>query len=996
MISRFGHMLASLRLTVLLLSLAMVLIFVGTLAQVRVGVWEAVDSYFRSPIAWVDVQMFVPESVARVRWSVPIPGGATLGVLLLLNLIAAHLVRFRLSARRAGIMLIHAGLIVLLAGEFATAWFADEGLMTIDEGQSVRFVEDVRSAELAVIDPSGDDSDRVVTVPGRMLEHASRTGESISDHSLPFDVEVIRWLPNARLMRGAGPVRADQGVGLEAFAEQRPAARGVDGAQTDAPAAYVQLSHDGRTLGTWLVWADLIDPQRLEIDGATYGLTLRYRRTYLPHELTLLEFRHDRFVGTQIARNFSSRLRLVDTERGVDREVVISMNNPLRYRGAAYYQASYKPDESGTILQVVRNPGASLPYVACVLVSLGLLLHFGLGMTGYLRRRSKREAKAASEIRIHTGSIARQRILPIALFVVGIVIACAGLLRTPDYGAYDLQRFETLPVSGGGRIKPIDSAARHALMVAGGRQSVDHDGETISAAEFLLGLIARPQDVADLPVVRVDHPEVLAILGRTPEQGGRISMNEIEQDWAEVVQQASLALDLESKQRDSFQRAIVKLYASVDLLLAHARMHEPYTMPPLGEHGEWSSFHDAFLGTGAGLPEGHPMQTQGDTPAHPSVAYIVSMMTAYSESDASDFNRTVEGYDELLRREMPSVMSSMDLEVLFNRARLFVGSTAVYVLAFVLVCASMLLRLRSESTGPGCTAIAERMRVSAVALLWAAFAVHTIAIGLRIYLQGRPPVTNLYSSAVFVGWAAVLFGLILERLQPIAVAALGAAAVGFATLIVAHNLGSDGDTMQMMQAVLDSNFWLATHVITITLGYSAMFLAGALGTVYILLGVFTRRLTRDRAQALTRMVYGTVCFALLLSFVGTVLGGIWADQSWGRFWGWDPKENGAALIVLNAAIILHARWGGLIRQGGIMVLAVAGNIVTAWSWFGTNMLGVGLHSYGFMEGQAFWMLLFVFSQLAIMALALMPEAAWRSSPGARTNRATVENTHADT
>jgi hypothetical protein len=122
-----------------------------------------------------------------------------------------------------------------------------------------------------------------------------------------------------------------------------------------------------------------------------------------------------------------------------------------------------------------------------------------------------------------------------------------------------------------------------------------------------------------------------------------------------------------------------------------------------------------------------------------------------------------------------------------------------------------------------------------------------------------------------------------------------------------------------------------------------------------------------------------VCFALLLSFVGTVLGGIWADQSWGRFWGWDPKENGAALIVLITAIILHARWGGLIRERGIMVLAVFGNIVTAWSWFGTNMLGVGLHAYGFMDAAVFWLMAFVVSQLAIMAAGLVPAAAWRSS-----------------
>ena len=162
--------------------------------------------------------------------------------------------------------------------------------------------------------------------------------------------------------------------------------------------------------------------------------------------------------------------------------------------------------------------------------------------------------------------------------------------------------------------------------------------------------------------------------------------------------------------------------------------------------------------------------------------------------------------------------------------------------------------------------------------------------------------------------------------------------------------------MEVLQAVLDTNFWLATHVVVITIGYAATFLAGFLGIVYSSCGRLHARSRQCHSRkALRRMIYGVVCFAILFSFVGTVLGGIWADQSWGRFWGWDPKENGALLIVLWNALILHARWGGLVRERGIAVLAVFGNIVTAWCWFGTNMLGVGLHSYGFTQTGFLWL-----------------------------------------
>jgi ABC-type transport system involved in cytochrome c biogenesis permease subunit len=182
----------------------------------------------------------------------------------------------------------------------------------------------------------------------------------------------------------------------------------------------------------------------------------------------------------------------------------------------------------------------------------------------------------------------------------------------------------------------------------------------------------------------------------------------------------------------------------------------------------------------------------------------------------------------------------------------------------------------------------------------------------------------------------------------------------------------------MMQAVLDSNFWLATHVVVVTTGYASTFLAGILALIYIFRGLLTRSLDRRTADALARMVYGIICFAALFSFVGTVLGGIWADQSWGRFWGWDPKENGALIIVLWNALILHARWGGFVRQRGLMILAVGGNIVTSWSWFGTNLLGVGLHSYGFTKSGFWWLSAFMASQLAVIAVANLPLGKWRS------------------
>jgi ABC-type transport system involved in cytochrome c biogenesis permease subunit len=207
---------------------------------------------------------------------------------------------------------------------------------------------------------------------------------------------------------------------------------------------------------------------------------------------------------------------------------------------------------------------------------------------------------------------------------------------------------------------------------------------------------------------------------------------------------------------------------------------------------------------------------------------------------------------------------------------------------------------------------------------------------------------------------------------------LVAAIIGFTTLIVAHHLSLSGDTMAMMQAVLDTNFWLSTHVVVITIGYSACFMAGLFGLIYIFRGVFMPEFKQEDKRNLIKIIYGTLCFALLFSFLGTILGGIWADQSWGRFWGWDPKENGALLIVIWNALILHTRLSGHIKDRGLALMAIFGNVVTAISWFGVNLLGIGLHSYGFTDNGFMWLFMFIISQLTFMALGALPHKYWIS------------------
>ena len=366
-------------------------------------------------------------------------------------------------------------------------------------------------------------------------------------------------------------------------------------------------------------------------------------------------------------------------------------------------------------------------------------------------------------------------------------------------------------------------------------------------------------------------------------------------------------------------------------------------------------------GTGT-LPE--PLKIYGKM----SSAYNAVEADGKVAGDAKAFNAAVEEYRSWLAEHgFTKELKKGREEHYFNTFAPFARAQGIYIIALLLACFSWLKLSRGLAD-------------TAFYLIGLAFMLHTVGLIFRMYLEGRPPVTNLYSSAVFVGWGAVLLGWILERIYRNGIGSCVAALVGFSTLIIANHLArEEGDTMEMMRAVLDTNFWLATHVVIITIGYSATFLAGFLAIVYVVRGVFTPSLEKETAKGLVRMVYGIVCFATLFSFVGTVLGGIWADQSWGRFWGWDSKENGALMIVVWNAIILHCRWGGFVKDRGLINLAIFGNIVTAWSWFGVNMLGEGLHSYGFMDSAFMSLRWFGVSQLLLMMIAAQPLANWLSA-----------------
>ena len=1200
---------ASLKLTISLLTLSVLLIFVGTLAQAEEGMWHVMAKYFRSPWFWVENWVFFPRNWFPSFWETgefgpefgfplpdgrrvlfPMPGGMTIGLCLIVNLLMAHLIRFKVVARgqnlvtgcallglgitatvaviaksqieqviaqrasvgvdqaawyislvgmislgiapvaiaasqrlsqrsfagliflagayctaviglfvsgwikpsdfaamrilwqliqggvaagilyaacrilygrRGGVALTHGGVALLMLGELLVSLTAVESQMTIPEKGTSTYAQDTRAVELAILSQSSNGDDDVVVVPQRAIMNSlarsrekpnEREAGLIADRALPFQVRVLDYHENCetRRLEEGEETPATKGLGLYyTFDITRKSAGADSGGEVDRPGALIEVfdKKSGESLGKRLVSVDLSlmnSVDSIEVDGVTYDLCLRFRRDYKDYSIKLIDVRKDDYLGTSTPRNYSSEISLTRFENGApvkgsEREVLISMNQPLRYNGETFYQSGYFQDPTSkreqTTLQVVSNFGWMIPYISCMLVAFGMFARFTGVLLAYLTGVSEKSDAARSNS-FSSWDIA----ITASALTCSVILFYGGIGRPPKHTVgFDLATFGKLPVVDGGRTKPIDSLARIALRTISNSDSVrvprDPDkltsfqkfmgltSDKVSATQWLLETIVESKEADDYLIFRIENQDVQKLLGLEERASPfRYSWNEIgnQENWATLQRETQrIAGKPKEIPRSSYEKKVleldrrVKAYMTIAFsvratplprsLVEEAKsdpknaamrivelmqdMHEqidsaqPALLAPIQDEKLVAIRGRAWMPLGVARDYGLLTKlTKRET--EKGVEFWETMIESYRDGKAKEFNAAAANYRDWVTRtkfsksrdgavEIPT--SKIDLEYWLGTSSADVSGIVLYVVAFVLAWMGLLL----NSNGA---------RKFVWWMLAFTFMVHTLILAVRIYVSGRPPVTNLYSSAVFIGWVGVLAGLALEFWHRIHLSNIVSAMIGFVSLLIASYLSNDGDTLGVLQAVLDTQFWLATHVVCVTVGYAATFLAGAIGALYLIAvwpkavayqtgeAVVAKAFKPDSAVASKRiyhMMYGVTCFALFFSFVGTILGGLWADDSWGRFWGWDPKENGALMIVLWNAIMLHARWDGLAKEKGFAILAVLGNIVTAWSWFGVNQLGVGLHSYGFTDGVLQALGWFVVSQLAIVAFGLV-------------------------
>jgi ABC-type transport system involved in cytochrome c biogenesis permease subunit len=908
---------------------------------------------------------------------------------------------------RGGNVLIHAGIGLMMVGQFVFGDRQVEQRLSVAEGESTSLVFQQDAVELAIIDTSDPEKDAVTAIPEARLRRAVRYNETIGADELPFKLKIVEWMTNSSLVKLSSGVEnpATMGdLGMQAKAEpSEPQGGAMQG--SNIASAYVQIfpKSGGEAIGTVLLTQHFNDQaqlfvgaggdrnEKVTVDGKEYELALRFRREYKPYKVTLKDVERVDYSGTETPRDYSSTIVITDKESGDSQEGRTWMNNPIRYRGETFYQSQYqkaRTPEGGvteiTGLQVVENAGWVIPYVTCMMVLVGMLAHFG----GTFHKFASRYDRGA----IPTGRIKDAAGIMPAIVGIGIVAMSATYYAMPKRVARsdtDWTAIAQIPVQHEGRIKPLDTVAKNVLQVISEPvfNSIPYvkDAEEVkrSPTEWLMGVMADQEWTEKAPVFRIYSEEVQTVFGLEPSSDSRYAYSELVPNMERF--RAKIA-ELRNKKSDELTQVEQKFASLNQKLSLYNLLTVAYRMPPLpdpskaGESEEGRrAFSDQLMqildmiqqieaGSPPAIipPDGTPDPTKPENdkwqaygPAifatyvqnlmstervdpNPALRSFTDVLDAVREGKSPEINKSVSKYIATIS-ELPVAAEKMGkakTESWFNKFAPTAQAVFLYLFAIVLAFATF---MTGSST----------LRRGTFWLLVATFVIHSIAIISRIYISGRPPVINLYSSAVFIGWATALLGLILELIYPIGVCNLAVALTGVITLSVAKSLDNN-DTMHVLQAVLDTQFWLSTHVVTITYGYAATYLAGILGIIALVhrmsvgmkssagLGGEDKRFQ----DILYRMTYGVVCFGLFLSFIGTVLGGLWADDSWGRFWGWDPKENGALMIVLWNAIVIHSRWDKQVGQRGFAILAVVGNIITTWSWFGVNQLGVGLHSYG--------------------------------------------------
>ena len=787
-------------------------------------------------------------------------------------------------------------------------------------------------------------------------------------------------------------------------------------------AAQVELTVGDTTRMLWLQRGDQGGmPLPVKTVAGTVTVSYGYESLPLGFSLSLKKFTRGMNPGGRGDASFASTVRVQDKARDFDRSRTISMNDPLIYGKYTFYQSGILPSGTGTSLTVAYDPGLLAKYLGSIMTCAGTLIMFVT--------RSKL-ANILPFISSRTITNNKEQIMRKAI-AASFVLACvcgSAFADTSTRSAsedravepasettdFDWAAWRSLPVQDGGRQKPLDSLAWETWRMLGNRVSFTdpETSQTLDATAFYVasmldsptwdkksegvpasaGSCAITSSMSAMapakagtptgdkwdaaPLLLVDSVDLRKLLAMPPgekylsPQGLRSTKLQPPGAHSPATfmlwtQQLMLK---EDNELSPLEKQGVDLFNKLRAFEDHRAGRRMEILPmPDSEKKEWISLE--------GLVRS-PMddQTDPDGVIRDLQTSFHRLRVAYLSGSAAEFNEASHKFIGIVRQIGPKLgpypaMSKINLEVSYNHWAPFRFAWALMLTACVVVLLNMGTRWKA-------------FYFLGLAAYACAMAAMIIGFFMRVTISGRAPVTNMYESVVYVGFGVSVIGLILELIYRKRFIAVAAAAVSTVALVLADNAPSVLDpSLQPLQPVLRNNFWLVTHVMTITLSYAS--LALAMGIANITLGYFlVRSDNRDTIEALSRFTYRAIQVGVVLLATGTFLGGMWAAYSWGRFWGWDPKEVWALIALLGYLAVLHSRYAGWVQFRGLAALGVSCFSLVIVAWYGVNfVLGAGLHSYGFGGGGKWLMGTLVGLQGLYVAIAM-----WRSRRSAMPSR----------
>lgn len=720
-----------------------------------------------------------------------------------------------------------------------------------------------------------------------------------------------------------------------------------------------------------------------------------YRNDQMDFGLKLHRFTPEFYPGTEKPKSYESELSIVSKD-GAEREsVTIRMNEPLRTHGWTFYQMSWTV-WNGQMVSILRgsyNPFEQWPKWASYIISFGLLWHFGFIFMRYLKggrktnivdfHQEKNSAPTPPMPRRKRWILAGIGLFVLALFGVGLMSGKPRIERVlvDNYMPWSPQFVEAaagIAVEDGGRVKPFSTYAGFTMLRTLGKRSLTistgSGTHKLTSTEWALDCMLRPEYARQYPVFLVNREEVVTRLGLPdlPDKRKRYSFSQLESRLTHIYDQAAMVQRI--KEPGDVDRDVAGLAQNLRqmeiwMLMPGTMLQHPSSMESAG-YPRW--YHNSD-GTWTAVPT-------------PSIARTIALSSLHARNaiPSHDQQKLQNAEKDLQNQFITPNRQSLDaaaarqlkLEQTYYALDPLYIALALFIAGFVAMVVGSLFQ--PENTADTRKGILQTLCGRGMRLPWALGVAGVVVLlagmVLRTMITMRSPVGNTYETIAFIACTGVLITLVMEAVGKRGVALVAGLLLGAfgCQMGIMYEAGQASDHMDPLVAVLRSNFLLSTHVITIVLGYAAALLAGVFSHVYILskpFNIFDPK-TED---ALTRMAYGTLGFSLLFTLIGTVFGGIWGNEAWGRFWGWDPKENGALIIILWQLILLHARLAGYIKVWGLHLGNIFGVLLIAFAWWGVNTLGVGLHSYGFSDAHRPLMIFYIAESVILLLSVLI----WR-------------------